>query len=89
MDDQNQNENNPTGVDQWLVQADDFARREPTKAVVSAFGAGVLLNLLPIGAVVGVITAVAFSLIRPALLFLGLMKAFELGRAKLDSNQQP
>ena len=89
MDQQNQNQNNAAGVDQWLTQADEFARREPTKAVVSAFGAGVLLNLLPIGALVGAITALAFSLVRPALLFLGLMKAFELGREKLDTNQQP
>jgi hypothetical protein len=58
--------------------ADDFARREPTKAVISAFGAGVLLNMLPLGAIVSALVAVAFSLVRPALLFLGLLKACEL-----------
>jgi len=89
MDQQNQNQNSAAGVDQWLTQADEFARREPTKAVVSAFGAGVLINLLPIGALVGAVTALAFSLVRPVLLFLGLMKAFELGRTKLQTNQQP
>jgi len=89
MDEPNKNQNKAGGVDRWLTQTDEFARREPTKAVVSAFGAGVLLNLLPIGALVGAIIALAFSLVRPVLLFLGLMKAFELGRAKISNYQQP
>ncbi len=60
-----------------LQRADDFARREPTKAVVSAFGVGFLLNLLPLGAIAGALVAIAFTLVRPALLFLGLVKACE------------
>ena len=67
-------------LDVWLDQADDFARREPVKAVVSAFGAGFLLNLLPIGAIVGAVTGIAFAMARPVLLFLGLLKACDLIR---------
>ena len=68
-------------LDVWLDQADDYARREPMKAVVSAFGAGFLINLLPIGALVGAITGIAFAMARPALLFLGLLKACDLARS--------
>ena len=70
----------------WLKKADDYARHEPTKAVVSAAGAGFLINLLPIGAIVGALASVAFAMARPALLFLGLMKAYELLRTK-STNQ--
>ena len=66
----------------WLLNADDYARQEPTKAIVAAAGAGCLINLLPIGAIVGALAAVAFALARPVLLFLGLLKACELLRAK-------
>ena len=66
----------------WLGKADDYARHEPTKAIVAAAGAGFLINLLPIGAIVGALAAVAFALARPALLFLGLLKAYEFLRTK-------
>ena len=60
-----------------MQRADDFARREPAKAVVSAFGAGFLLNLLPLSAIAAALVGIAFSFVRPALLFLGLLKACE------------
>ena len=70
----------------WLKKADDYARQEPTKAVLSAASAGFILNLLPIGAIVGALAAVAFALVRPVLLFLGLLKAVEFLRCK-STNQ--
>ncbi len=74
---------NPRKADaSWLRYADAYARHEPTKAIVAAAGAGFLINLLPIGAIVGALAAVAFALARPALLFLGLLKAYEFLRAK-------
>lgn len=73
-------------MSEWLRKSDEFARREPTKAVVSAVGAGFLINLLPIGTIVGALTAVLFALARPLLLFLGLMKACEYCRPKTKSN---
>ena len=59
----------------WLKKADDYARHDPTKAVLSAAGVGFLINLLPIGAIVGALASVAFAMARPVLLFLGLLKA--------------
>lgn len=65
-------------VDAIVRRAEEFARREPAKAIVSAFGAGVVLNILPMRAVASTCTRLAFSLARPALLFLGLRKAYDL-----------
>lgn len=58
--------------------AEDYARRKPTQAVATAFGAGFLLTVLPVGAIVACLVAIAMTLVRPALLFLGLVKACEL-----------
>lgn len=71
-----------------LRKSDEFARREPTKAAVSAFGLGFILNLLPIGAIVGTLASVFFVMARPVLLFLGVMKACDLCRCKTNSPSQ-
>jgi len=68
-----------------MQRADEYARREPSKAVVSAFGAGFLLNLLPLSAIAAALVGIAFSLVRPALLFLGLLKACEMGRSQVQT----
>ena len=75
--------------DALLDRADEFARREPARATVAAFGAGFLLNLLPLGAIAAALTGVAFSLVRPALLFFGLLKACELCRSKNSTRFEP
>lgn len=69
-------------LDDLFSRADDFARREPTTAVASAFGAGFLLNLLPLGAIAAAFFGIAFSLLKPLLLFLGVLKACECCRAQ-------
>jgi len=74
----------PPKFDDLLQRADAFARREPLRATVSAFGAGFPLNLLPVGAIAAAVVGVAFSLVRPALLFLGLCKACELFRCNIQ-----
>jgi hypothetical protein len=68
----------PDAGSSWQQRAEAFARDEPAKAVASAFGAGLLLTLLPIGATVRVCAAILFALARPVLLGLGLRKAWEL-----------
>jgi hypothetical protein len=73
-------------VDEWLGKSDNFAQREPAKAAMSAFGIGMVLSFLPIGPIVGVLTSAALVMARPILLFLGVMKACDLLRAK---NQSP
>ena len=65
-----------------MNKVDDFTRRQPTKAFASAAGFGFLLHLLPIGAIVGGLVSMSFALLRPALLFFGLLKAFEFLRPK-------
>lgn len=61
-----------------LQSAEEYARRDPAKAMATAFGAGLLLNLVPPRVIVGTVTAVAVPFMRPALFALGLLKAFEL-----------
>ena len=57
---------------------DDYVQREPAKAVISAFAAGILLPFLPLAAITAGVVRLARALLRPALLFLGLVKAGEL-----------
>ena len=69
-------------LDDLMSRADEYARREPATAIASAFGAGFLLNLLPLGAIAGALVGVAFSFVRPALMFLGIFKACEFYRTQ-------
>lgn len=55
-----------------------MAHKDPAKAVAAAVGVGVLLNVLPTRFLVASATAVTLTMLRPALLTLGLIKAFEL-----------
>lgn len=59
-------------------EAETLARNEPAKAVAAAVGAGLLLNLVPTRFLVASATAVTLTMLRPALLTLGVLKAFEL-----------
>lgn len=61
-----------------LARTEAFVRREPAKAVAVAMGTGLLLKLLPTCAMIRPITTLAVALLPPALLGLGLLKAFEL-----------
>ena len=66
--------------------AEEYVRKEPAKAVSTAFGAGFILSLLPLGAIVAGLIGLAISLLRPALLVLGVMKACELYRLNPQPN---
>ena len=52
-------------------------RREPTKAVILAFGGGFVLCLLPLGKLLGVLVKVTFLMLKPALVILGVVKLLE------------
>lgn len=65
-------------LQRMFEKTEQYVRREPAKAVAAAFGAGLLLKLLPDRALVRPITAIAVKLLPPTLLGLGLLKAFEL-----------
>ena len=47
------------------------------QALGIAFAAGLVLTLLPIGSLVAGLMRLAFALVRPALLVLGAVKAYE------------
>lgn len=59
-------------------QAEKMAQDEPAKTVAAAVGAGILLHIVPLRFLVAGATAVTLTMLRPALLTLGLIKAFEL-----------
>lgn len=61
-----------------LERTEAYVRREPTKAVAAAMGAGLLIKLLPTRSMVRPLTTLAVALLPPALLGLGLLKAFEI-----------
>lgn len=61
-----------------LERAEDYVRREPTKAVGAALGAGLVLTLLPTRSMVRPLATLGAALLPPMLVGLGLIKAFEL-----------
>lgn len=69
-----------------LVQdASTVAQRDPAKAVATAFGLGVLLNVLPTRLIFGTAATLASTIVRPTLITLGVIKAFEI---YLDQTQK-
>jgi hypothetical protein len=72
------------GCCDWQKKAEDlnertqqFIRKDPAKAVGLAVLAGVLLTIFPVGRVLGALVRLAFSLARPLLLVLGVVKLYE------------
>lgn len=61
-----------------LHDAETMARREPAKAVAVAFGIGLLFHVLPKRLIVATATTAALTLVKPALLTFGIVKAVEL-----------
>ena len=49
-------------------------RKQPVKSLVWTFFAGVFLTIFPIGRILSLLVRVAFALLRPLLLLLGLLK---------------
>jgi hypothetical protein len=64
-------------TEQFTERTVDYARQEPMRAVGIAFVAGLILTLLPIGAMVAGLIRLAVSLVRPALLILGATKLYD------------
>jgi hypothetical protein len=52
-------------------------RHEPSKAIILAFGAGLLLCFLPVRKMLGFLVRITFALSKPALLILGVVKLLE------------
>ncbi len=64
-------------IDEWKACAEKSVREEPMKTAGLAFAAGIALTILPTGRIAGGLTRLAFSLIQPALLILGVVKIAE------------
>jgi hypothetical protein len=60
----------------WNTLAEKI-RSEPIKAIILAFGAGLLLCFLPLGKLLGFLLKMTFVLSKPALLILGVVKLLE------------
>lgn len=86
-------EPNPKPVEMWVQRlindADKMARNEPEKAMAAAFGLGLVLHVLPTRFLVASVTAVTLTVLRPALLTLGVVKAFELCSTPIKNDTLP
>jgi hypothetical protein len=58
-------------------ELEEKIRENPVEAVVLALLIGFLVCLLPVGRLIGALLRVAFLLLKPALLVLGIIKAVE------------
>lgn len=68
---------NSFAAERLSARTADYARQEPIRAVGIAFVAGLVLTLLPIGAIVAGLVRLAVSLIRPALMIIGATKVYD------------
>lgn len=64
-------------IDEWKLCAEKSVREEPVKTAGLAFAAGLTLTILPTGRIIGGVVRLAFALLRPALLILGVVKIVE------------
>lgn len=64
-------------VDALVEKTAGEVRKQPVKSVVWAFFIGVILAAFPLGRVVGGLTNLGFTLLRPVLLLLGVVKICE------------
>ena len=65
-------------VSELIRKTADEVRKQPVKSLVWAFFVGVFLTVFPIGRILGLFAWIAFGLLRPVLLLLGLLKACEV-----------
>ena len=63
--------------EEWKTCAERSVREEPIKTAGLAFVAGLFLTVLPVGRILAGLVRVAFALLRPALLILGVVKLVE------------
>jgi hypothetical protein len=69
----------------WISGVEAYTREQPTRAVSAAFGAGLILALVPIGGIVRLL----FSALRPVLVILGIVKIWEEVEARQNAKSPP
>ncbi|WP_395740907.1 hypothetical protein [Prosthecobacter sp.] len=72
-------------VHRLVNDAENIARNDPAKAMAAALGIGMFLHIVPTRFLVASVTAVTLTVLRPALLTLGVVKAFELCSANPET----
>jgi hypothetical protein len=65
-------------IEKITARTGEFSRQDPARAVAIALGTGIFLNVIPTRFIVKTVTAVTVTVLRPALLTLGIIKALEL-----------
>lgn len=71
----------------FQAQGEDYVKQFPTKSILYALGAGFVLRLLPIGALVSALVRLALFALRPALFIYGgvaLYRHFQENNAPSD-----
>lgn len=64
-------------AEDFTARTAQYTRQEPMRALGVAFVAGLILTMLPIGAIVAGLMRLAIALLRPALLILGATKVYD------------
>ncbi|MBB5031912.1 DUF883 C-terminal domain-containing protein [Prosthecobacter vanneervenii] len=75
-------------IQRTLRSVEDYVREQPTKAVAAALGVGLVLNLAPPRMLARITSTLASRLLPPALLGLGVLKAFEICCEKIESKSR-
>jgi hypothetical protein len=77
-------------LERIVAATEKYAREEPGRAVSAAFGTGLILTLLPVGAIVSGVLRLALALVRPFLIILGVVKLYErLGDSSAEPSPSP
>ena len=69
-------------VEDFVGQAEDYVRENPSQALLYAFVAGFILNRLPLGSIVRGFARLAFLALRPAALVYGASRLYQAAQDK-------
>ncbi len=64
-------------LEQLMVQTEGYVRENPTRAVAYAVVAGLVLDRLPVGRILGGLTRLTLMAIKPAILIYGATKLYQ------------
>ena len=66
--------------EQIMGQTEDYVRENPTRAVMYAVVAGLVLDRLPVGRILGGLTRLTMMAIKPAILIYGATKLYQVAQ---------
>ncbi len=67
---------------QALQQTEDYVRENPTQSLGFALAAGFILNLLPIGRILGGLVRLLLIAFKPAILAYGVTKIYQAAKSQ-------